>query len=262
MINVFILTFCRNRELFYGTELIFKTLRVGFPNARVTVIDNASLQEVRPEIESHARKNDCIFKQLPSPGIQHHEFIQNTIKASAKDQSLDGPLVFLDPDLSFWDCCENFAFEGLMAGRLFGKFFDHMAQAIAMPRLHTSFLWIQDVNRLVDEIEKIKSRHFDFEPFTPYSCILDGAWYRFDTGASLYAAISNKASYFTEEHFNCYDHLYCGSHFDWLFPLYDPESQKMMSKIHNCAKNGNYQSLRGVWRYQRAVWRKSFPLQT
>ena len=51
-INVFILTFCRNLDLFYGTKLIFETLRVGFPNAKITVVDNASLQKVRGEIES------------------------------------------------------------------------------------------------------------------------------------------------------------------------------------------------------------------
>ncbi len=68
MINVFILTYCRNTELFYGTELIFKTLRVGFPNAKVTVVDNASIPEVRTEIELLAKENDCLFEQIPDPG--------------------------------------------------------------------------------------------------------------------------------------------------------------------------------------------------
>ena len=32
-VQVFVLTFCRKLELLYGSELIFRTLRVGFPNA-------------------------------------------------------------------------------------------------------------------------------------------------------------------------------------------------------------------------------------
>lgn len=261
MINVFILTFCRNLELFYGTELIFKTLRVGFPNAKVTVVDNASLPETRHEIELLAKKNDCQFIQLNSPGVQHHEFIKDTIYASAKNKTYRGPLAFLDPDVCFWHCCEEFDFDGLIAGKLFDKFFDYMTQTITMPRIHPSFFWVQDVVKLMDEIRKIKVKRFDFEPFLPYSCMIGEIWYRFDTGASLYAAISSTVSGFTEEHFNCYDHLYCGSHFDWVYPLYDTKSKEMMLEIHNYAKIGNYKALKGAWKYQLEVWRKSFPSQ-
>jgi hypothetical protein len=94
MINVFILTFCRNLDLFYGTSLIFKTLRTGFPNARVTVTDNASLPETRAEIASLARQNDCIFHQLQPPGIQHHDFLESTLRATDDDSKIDGPVVF------------------------------------------------------------------------------------------------------------------------------------------------------------------------
>ena len=260
MINVFILTFCRNLDLFYGTSLIFKTLRTGFPNARVTVTDNASLPETRAEIASLARQNDCIFHQLQPPGIQHHDFLESTLRATDDDSKIDGPVVFLDPDICLWDSCEHFSFDGLLAGKPFSKFHCIITKTITMPRLHTSFLWIPDVVKLKKEIWKIKATHFDFEPFLPSSLRIDSAWYRFDTGASLYAAIPNKVSYFTEEHFRCYDHLFCGSHLDWIYTLYDTGSQKMMSEIHDNAKAGNLKALKGVWRYQHKVWEKSFPV--
>ncbi|MEW6586393.1 MAG: hypothetical protein AB1442_12385 [Nitrospirota bacterium] len=260
MINVFILTFCRNLDLFYGTELIFKTLRVGFPNARVTVVDNASLPEVRPEIALLARQNDCIFRQLENPGIQHHDFLQGTLRTAADDSKIDGPVVFLDPDICLWDSCEDFSFEGLVAGKAVGKFYCSVTHTITMPRLHTSFLWIPDAGNLQQEIWKIKAAYFDFEPFIPSSFRIDSTWYRFDTGASLYAAIPHTVSYFTEEHFRCYDHLFCGSHLDWIYSLYDKSSQKMMSEIHDNAKAGNLKALKGVWRYQHNVWEKSFPV--
>ncbi len=141
MINVFILTYCRNTELFYGTELIFKTLRVGFPNARITVVDNASIPEVRDEIELLAKENDCLFEQILEPGLKHHKFIQNTIRDIANDKSLkNGPLVFLDPDICFWDSCEDFSFDGLIAGRLLGSFNEIVAKTLTMTRKHASFM--------------------------------------------------------------------------------------------------------------------------
>ncbi len=253
MINVSILTFCRNLDLLYGTTLIFKTLRVDFPNAKITVVDNASLAEARTEIGLLAKRNDCVFEQLPEPGIQHHQFIQNTIRTMADEKTANGPLVFLDPDICFWDSCEDFDFDGLIAGRLVGNYHEISFQAFAMPRLHTSFLWIPDAERLLHEIRRIQVMHFDFQPFLPYSFRLDGTWYRYDTGASLYAAIPDGASCFTEEHLNRYDHIFCGSHLDWVYPKCDSKRQKIMAEIHSYAKEGNLQALKGIWRYQQKV---------
>lgn len=258
MVNVFILTFCRNIELFYGTELIFKTLRVGFPNAKITVIDNASIPEARDKIESLAKKNECLFEQIPGPGIQHHDYIQRTIRNTANDKTVNGPLVFLDPDICLWECCEDFSFDALMAGRLFSRFYDYITKTITMPRPHTSFLWIPDAGKLWDEILKIQVNRFDFEPFTPFSFNMDGKWYRYDTGASLFTAIPQKISDFTEVHKNCYDHLFAGSHLDWLYHLYDAECQKMFSRIHENAKAGNLQALKGIWKVQEEIFKMSF----
>ena len=115
-IYVHILTFCRNVELFYGTQLVFKTLRIGFPNADITVVDNASLPTARVEIKAMAQETGCRFEQIESHCIQHYEFIQNTIRKAANDTTVNGPLIFIDPDVCFWSSCEDFEFDGLMAG--------------------------------------------------------------------------------------------------------------------------------------------------
>lgn len=254
MINVYILTFCRNPQLFYGTELIFKTLRVGFPNARVTIADNASLPDMRSKIESRARENECAFVQIPSPGIKHHEFLYNTIRSEALDPGRSGALVFLDPDICLWESCEDFAFDGLMAGKISGKYWESITDTVVMPRIHTSHLWIPDVGALWREIWRIKARRFDFEPFLPYSFNMDGAWYRYDTGSSIFNALAGNVSGFTEGHRNCYDHLYAGSHLDWIFDYYDDECKEMMSRIHQYAREGDLTALRGVWKYQEEVF--------
>jgi len=252
--NVFILTYCRNMELFYGTDLIFKTLRVGFPNANVVVVDNASIPEARTAVEVLAKENDCVFEQIPTPGIQHHEFIQNTLSAVADDSACEGPLVFLDPDVCLWESCEDFDFEGRIAGKLIIGFNDSITQAVMMPRLHSSFLWIPDARELQNTIRKIRTTHFDFEPFASFSFVLEGTWHRYDTGASLYAAIPDRVSYFDEQHLNRFDHLAAGSHIDLLYPHYNSTIREMMADIHKNAREGNLQALKGMWRHQKEVW--------
>jgi len=239
--------------LFYGTELIFKTLRVGFPNAEVHVVDNASLPEAREAIESLARENECQFQQVSGKAIQHHDFIQDTILGLANNGTV-GPVVFLDPDICFWESCEDFSFDGLVAGKLTRAFHDSVTKTLTMPRLHTSFLWIPDVRKLGEEIRKARVNHFDFHPFTPYSFVFNGKWYRYDTGASLYAAFSDRVSRFTENHSNRYDHIFSGSHIDWLMASYDPGLRKFMVDVHARAKRGDVESLRGIWRKQNELF--------
>ncbi|MEO6447712.1 MAG: hypothetical protein ABIO42_00555, partial [Burkholderiaceae bacterium] len=52
-----ILTYCAHPALAYGTLLVFKTLRVGFPTARVEVYDNGSHPDVVGQIG--ARQGSC-----------------------------------------------------------------------------------------------------------------------------------------------------------------------------------------------------------
>ncbi len=254
--TVFVLTYCRDLELFYGTELIFKTLRVGFPNANIVVVDNASLPEARTAIEALAKRNDCLFEQIPAPGVVHHQFIQNTISSVAEIGTAEHPLIFLDPDICLWKNCEGFEFDGLIAGRQISGFHDEIMQTYSMPRLHTSFMWIPSARKLQDAIWKAKARHYDFEPFLSHSSMIGGTWYRYDTGAGLFAVLSGKVSAFTREHLDFYDHLFCGSHIDLLYDFCNPGTKERMREIHTDAKEGNLNALKGIWKHQVLDTRK------
>jgi len=251
--RVFILTYCRQMKLFYGTGLVFKTLRVGFPNARVTVVDNVSIPEAAAAVESLAKETDCAFERLSGRGVQHHEFIEEKLKATADDGSAGGPLVFLDPDICFWESCEDFEFDGILAGKQEGAFYCEATRTFTMPRIHTSFMWIRDAAELREEIERIGADHFDFEPFRSVSMKIAGRWYRFDTGGGLYAAIAEKVSVFEEEHLNRYDHLYGGCHVDWILPIMHTRAQELLASTHACARDGDLAGLKGIWRVQDEV---------
>jgi hypothetical protein len=254
--QVFILTYCRKKEYFYGTELVFKTLRVGFPNATVTVVDNASISELQGEIASLARKNDCEFRQLPGRGLTHHEFLETTIRDAATRGRDRGPIVFLDPDICLWDSCEDFEFDGLLAGKMISAHYDARTSTVTMPRLHTSFLWITNAAGLWEAIRKIRLRHFDFHPFLSASFAMDGKWYRYDTGAGLVNALFQAVTAFGEEHLKRYDHLFGGSHLDWLVPVLPEEHKAMLVQLHQWAREGNLEALHGIRHWQDAVWKE------
>lgn len=254
LVEVFVLTHCRKIELLYGSELIFRTLRVGFPNARISIVDNASLPEARSHIAALARENECEFRRIDGRGTAHDRFLEETL-ASVADAG-GGPLVFLDPDLCLWANCEDLEFEGLIAGRALTAHEDPGMQCVVMPRLHTSFLWIPHARRLRDEIGRIRVRHFDFRPFLPFSVKLGDAWIRYDTGASLFAALGERVSAFEEQHLDRYDHIFCGAHIDLHEADWNDEMREFMLRVHRDAREGNLEAIQGIWREQNRVFKK------
>ena len=253
-LHVHILTYCKDLSLFYGTELIFKTLRTGFPSAKIIVTDNASIPAAKARIELLAKENDCVFKEIQGTSIEHHDFIQNTVRDYADNTSLTASLVFLDTDVCLWDSCEEFTFDGLVAGSLVGAFNDSVTHTLTLPRIHTSFMWIPDALALQSEIRKMRARHFDFEPFRPFSFRLKDTWYRYDTGASLYMALPDKISLFTEEHRSHYDHIFSGSHINYLKPLYSQEVKTLLLEVHSHARKGNLNALKGIHKHIDERW--------
>jgi len=77
-IHVAILTHCRREEFLYGSTLVFDTLRVGFPSARVTVVDNGSLVAVRSVLAEAARAVGAEYVQVDTAGL-HHLFLERML---------------------------------------------------------------------------------------------------------------------------------------------------------------------------------------
>jgi len=259
-LHVFILTYCRKLELLYGSELIFRTLRVGFPTARVTVVDNASLAAAKPRLAALAREHGCEFRALAAPGVEHADFLEGTLREVAEGDG--GTVVFLDPDICLWGTCEGWTFDALLAGKRVDAYDDDMLQAVSMPRVHTSFLWVPDARRLRDEIGRIRAAHFDFRPFLSFSVKLGDAWIRYDTGASLFAAVRERVAFFTPAHRDRYDHIYCGSHLDLLEPRMSQALRELTLTTHRHAREGNLAALQGIWRQQERVWAEVYRKDT
>lgn len=252
--TVFILTYCRRSELLYGSTLVFKTLRTGFPTAAVVVVDNASLPESRAEIRQSAEADGCRFLQIDPTDVAHHDFLETVLEAMASDDAPAGPLVFLDPDVCFWKSCEDFTFDALMAGYFVPAARDPITDTLVMPRLHSSFLWIPNARRLWHQITSFRETRHDFAAFQSFTTLFGRQWCRYNTGASLYAAIRSQAAHFDDSHCRCYDHLISGCHVDLFYPRLAPENRRRLRELHEHARRGNLAALKGLWARHHEIW--------
>ncbi len=241
--HVYVFTWCNQIESLYGTTLVFKTLRVGFPTAEIHVVDNASLPAVRPLLRQHAHDCDADFTQLKQ-GITHHKFIEQTL-----DRQLEGSAIFVDPDVCFWENVEAWNFNTLMAGRRLPKYVCEFSGCITHPRLHTSFLWIPDVRVLQETVWTLRTQYFELHPFRPIMFKADNVWQRFDTGGSLYAALPEQMYAFTERELEGYDHLFCGTHLNIVAPKLRPDFAIVFEQLHRQVQI-DHQALKGAWRMQ------------
>ena len=223
----------------YGSLLTFKTIRVGFPDEQIVVIDNGSIGAAKWEIEKAAVMVGAGF--IPAyPEVQHWVCLRQALA------TFDGPLVFCDPDLVFWkrmqlrdDC--------MWSGRLIPKFRDEYSDCVTMPRLHTSLLSVPDAKAMLSFIEATERKFWESNLLRP--AMVPAPWTRYDTGAMLYAEISGEA--FSEDQLDCYDHLFCGSHLSHVAHTLDGNAKQEMIDSHEIAKSGNLEGLRGIWRRQQ-----------
>ena len=239
--KVYIITYCRDLDLLYGSTLVFGTLRVGFPESEVVVIDNASLPEARAEIRNAAHAAGALFEQVPSER-RHHELLREIVRTA------DVPFAVVDPDVIFWSRFDQCG-QGLIEGRLIPTFRDPYTQCLTHERLHTSLLKVPDPDRLRSSMRQY-DRFFEFDPFSPVMFHRAGAWERFDTMASMYSLLEGSCHAFSDDELDRYDHLFCGSHSDLIAATLG-ETASSFSVIHQAARSKDPSDIKGVWRQQQ-----------
>ncbi len=245
-LNVYVLTYCTRVENLYGTTLIFKTLRTGFPSAFCHVVDNNSLVEVRPTIRAAAVECDVHFTQLNDNKLDHHEFIWSTLATQA-----EGAAVFVDADLILWENVENWTFgDALLAGRRIPTYLCPFSQCVIHERLHSSFLWVPDVAELIAKVRALRGRHFAFEPFQEFMFNLNKRWQTIDTGGGIYNALTpSQIHAFNERELNAFDHLLYGSYFKAVVSALEPSYADKFTEVHKLAQT-DYTQIKGAWRMQ------------
>lgn len=249
--TLYTLTYCRTSETLYGNTLLFKTLRVGFPTATVRVVDNHSTPEAASHIQRLCKDNDCEFLELAASTPYH--WIRDLIL----EPTLHGTVVFVHPDICFWKNCENWSFDKLIAGRLIPMHRNEVTGWIMMPLLHSSFLWIEDIDQLrsrylreyhLSEIERL-------DAFLPYMFKHEEEWYKFDAAANLYAALRDEVYCFGEKELDSFDHLFAGTYLDAISQSMNDRDRQRILEIHAAARD-DFRRLKGIWKEQERYFRQ------
>ena len=257
MAKVFILTWCSSEDSFYGNSMVFPSLRVGFPDADIAVVDNNSSVGAS-RIKELALSKGAKFVQLDKR-ISHEEFVENAFLSSSDSEE---PVIFLDPDVVFWKSME-FKFDKAIEGRFIPEFRCPMSGAVCRPRLHTSLLGISNPKKLNETIEGIRSEVIDYHPFYPWSSRdYSGTWIRWDATASLYSSLFPDIRKFDNDQLDSYDHIFCGTHTDEYKNRLEPDIRSRLSEVHNVVKNGETENLRGLWREQEEMFQSRVPTVT
>lgn len=241
MTTVFISPHCRNPELFGATKLVFDTIRIGFPTAKIVVPCNNLGTNHWLDIKHRCEKVGAQCRNLPD--FSHMEFIASTLLTGE-------PFWFCDTDIFFWDNMERLAFSTALAGRRIPKFQDPYTRCETQTRLHTSLMYVNP-----EMARKEVSGYLDgFPAETPYNPLVSMVrpfFHRTPEGRDVFYDCCAMLSYhvstmdFNEDILNCYDHLNCGTFSDILEKRgFDGmvERQRGMCK--------NPELARGLWRKQ------------
>lgn len=245
--EVFILATCRKPDLLPYTQLVFKTLRVGFPTARVKVFLNSLGEDASRSIAECCARNQC--EHMACQTI-HHCWIEQLVKEQTQ------PFYLLDTDVVFYGNFEEFVFNGPIAGWRIPEWNDEFSGCLTRARLHTSLLYV-DPEQVRDGIAKAGAKVFSSE-FTPLANLFNplclpykGRMYFYDTCSLLYHAIGGQS--FEPRHKDRYFHFNFGTISDLVLPRLQEGLE--MDGIRRSVLN-NPSSGIGCWRQQEAYYER------
>jgi hypothetical protein len=243
--NVFIISTCIDEKHDYGATLVLDSIRVGFPDSKIIVINNAVIPKVKIHIEKKLKEIDGILWETCKV-YEHSKLLKYIIFRSKKSTAI------IDSDVIFWekfDQVSDFLFEG----RFIPSFYDH-DNILNHPRIHPSLLKIHDPSRLKQLILSSKNCNL-------FAVTLNKIEF-YDTLSRLYLFCSEKIRRFDENDLNKYDHLF-GSTFitEMLKVLSESKNQtilqmmEILKRNHIYAKTKQYKELKGIWKIQEEYFK-------
>lgn len=228
MLSVKVLITIPTRKQFDACTLVFDSIRVGFPTAKIHVdINDSTPIDLIEKVEELAQKAECFTRRLPN--THHGSWIANKVEGHI----FNWPMVILDGDTIFWKSVEDWVFppETLLAGYYVPEMWNDFAKCISMPRIHTSLMWFPNVPALREELKRRypyahekAGEYCPCDPFMPAVKFFRGQPYFWDSCANLYGMLSSARPLtyaFEEQHKECFDHLNSASFYDVMMERLD-----------------------------------------
>jgi len=256
--RVYILATVRKPSLIDAATLVFRTLRVGFPTAAVTVQTNWFAPGSHHAMAEACRQVDA---RLEEPGFitQHDRWIARLLETAHE------PFWLCDTDVVFFGSMENLGIEGepYMVGEYQPAFLEEFTRTIHVERLHTCLLWMDPV-RLRDRVREWHSR-FPDPPAVQAMRVLVHQTYVptprgvlfYDSGAGLYHAVGGTRM--PDNALERFEHLNAATYIDLIAPaLADAPA---LAEVHRQVYE-NPSRAKGLRAGQAEYYRRRAPSET
>jgi hypothetical protein len=216
--KVYSLLFCRQDKDLPTSLLFFSSLKVGFPNYEIVLVDNANPPKYKNIFKKKAQELGLKVQNL-SNEISHERFVSSLIYRKTD------PFYVIDPDTMYFESMEK-QFDSPFAGRYIPKFQWkiewYYKTTYALPKLHSCCMYIDpnyykkllgDVN--IDNL-MVNPKCFDSLGNTWWKNKIlksDLPVYSCDIMSEFYNHFPTYCHPFSEEENNKFLHMMCGSHF-------------------------------------------------
>lgn len=245
--TVHLLATCRKSELLPFTELVFKTLRIGFPSLRVKVYLNNVASEHKEPLLYWIDKVKATWTEV---NTTHHEWISQLLKEETE------PFWICDTDVIFYDRVEHFTTDKALLGYRIPEWFDTCCGAMTRARLHTS-LMLMNPGTIIAQLEEYKTKIFHpiCNPHTnfinPCAIPFKNKAYFYDTCGLLYHAIGGQS--FTDEQKETYFHFNFGTNPDLVLPRLQKDEATLMKENREFILCNPHKG-KGLWRLQEEYY--------
>jgi hypothetical protein len=254
--RVYILATVRKPELLPAALLVFRTLRVAFPNSEVRVVGNNLVGEALTAVEQAAWSKGASFYN-GAPAVHDH-WIEGLVEGQMR------PFWIVDTDVVFWRSMEDLtpdSDEVAIAGRFEPEFEEESTGTRHMERLHTAVMWCNppalraSMRAWMAKIPAPWGLSAQFPFIRQHFVPLRNERTRFyDSTAGLWHA--GIGTPFTEEQDDAFDHLHCGTYVDLIGPKLSCELQAAHQAIY-----ADHTIAQGM-RHQQAKYYERLAVQT
>jgi hypothetical protein len=259
--NVHILVTVTNPTQLVASTLTLETVRVGFPNAKITIYNNGNDPIIADGLRHRSKIKQLRVEHNPVP-MHHAKWIKGVI-----DGQKDGPIIILDPDMIFYSSCEDIPYSSLLRGYFIPAIWNEFAGCISYERFHTSFLMVQDVAKLRMRVKMFhpfvlqpSAEYCPLDPYMPAVSVVRGRKAFHDTCSTLYNIVGGVP--FTEAERSRYAHINSASFYDVMSSrVEDKESFRLQ---HERANALDFEFFREWWkaedRYYEEMHKKAMAL--
>jgi hypothetical protein len=242
---VHILAYCRKPELLPAATLVFKTLRVGFPAAPVTVHFGKGIQCKTEIVQAFDDIGAAEVVELPER-TRHDIWVRELIEQEEE------PFWICDTDVVFWKAFRHQPDGSALAGVRTPSFFEPWSGTQYRERLHTCLMRIDPAAFIKSEIQYLA--RFPSEPFIPFIDMVAQQYqparhngtvtqHFYDTLATAWHAFGGQD--FTTEQIESFDHLNCATWVDIIAPSLDFDIVGAHKAVYE-----DHTHLRGAWARQ------------